>query len=285
MTIQQLCNESQQFLLTRFEHSEARWMVRIIMEQMKGYSLTDLAIKSQDDVSDYFVGKVRAVVERLLDDEPIQYIFGETRFFGLKLKVTSDTLIPRPETEELVELIVKENCHIADLNVLDACTGSGCIALALSRNLPFSRVDAFDYSEGALKVARENADLLKAKMNFFRADALNLRAEKEPRYDIIVSNPPYIADRERAEMENNVLEYEPHSALFVPDSSPLMFYDALVEYALSALKPGGRIYFELNPLYADELAQNMQNQGWNEVLLTQDISRRKRFLSAKLRKH
>lgn len=257
-------------------------MVRIIMEQLKGYTLADIAIKSQDEVSDYITGKVRAVVDRLLADEPIQYIFGEARFYGLKLKVTPDTLIPRPETEELVDMIVQGNADRTDLRVLDACTGSGCIALALSRNLPFSRVDAFDLSDKALAVARENAAALKAKVDFFKADAFNLPPEPSPVYDIIVSNPPYIAERERKDMEPNVLLYEPHSALFVPDAAPLEFYDALNAYALTALKPGGQIYYELNPLHADELALRMRSAGWTDVTVALDIERRKRFLTAKL---
>lgn len=282
MTLRQLCDESQRRLAAHFPDGEARWMVRIIMEQLKGYTLADIAIKSQDEVSDYITGKVRAVVDRLLADEPIQYIFGEARFYGLKLKVTPDTLIPRPETEELVDMIVQGNADRTDLRVLDACTGSGCIALALSRNLPFSRVDAFDLSDKALAVARENAAALKAKVDFFKADAFNLPSEPSPVYDIIVSNPPYIAERERKDMEPNVLLYEPHSALFVPDAAPLEFYDALNAYALTALKPGGQIYYELNPLHADELALRMRSAGWTDVTVALDIERRKRFLTAKL---
>lgn len=280
MNLQQLCNETVNRLSTHYPAGEARWMMRIIMEQLKGWSQADLAIKADSEVSDFFAGKVRGVVERLLADEPIQYIFSEARFYGMSLKVTPDVLIPRPETAELVDMIVRDYGSRDDLCVLDACTGSGCIAIALSRNLPFSRVDAFDISEPALAVARENADKLHARIDLFRADALSLPADDSQIYDIIVSNPPYIAERERAAMEPNVLLHEPHGALFVPDNDPLEFYTALSDYALRALKPGGSLYFEINPLFADQLADWMKSAGWDEVAVSLDMQGRKRFLKA-----
>lgn len=256
-------------------------MVRIMMEYLKGYTTVDLALKGDLEVTSWLERKVCDVTRRLLDDEPVQYIFSRARFYGLDLKVTPATLIPRPETEELVDLIVRREAGRSDLRVLDACTGSGCIAVALYRNLPFARVDAFDISDKALEVARENNDRLRTRINIFKADALKLPAPAAATYDIVVSNPPYISEREMKDMEQNVLRYEPHEALFVPDTNPLCFYHAIAAYAFSALKPGGALWFEINPLFASELAAYMAAAGWEDVTLVADMERKQRFLHAK----
>ncbi len=281
MTLHELCTDAASRLSARFGPGEAKWMVRIMMSELKGYTQADIAIKSADEVSEYLAGKVKSVTDRLLNDEPIQYIFSSTVFYGLTLKVTPATLIPRPETEELVDMIVRRWSGHDDLRVLDACTGSGCIALALARNLPFSRVDAFDVSTAALEVARQNNAALKTSVRFFEADALHLPAPAQPCYDIIVSNPPYIAEHEKASMEPNVLLHEPHSALFVPDSDPLEFYKALAAYAMEALRAEGMLYFEINPLYAAELKKLMETDGWEDVELYPDMQRLTRFLTAR----
>lgn len=259
---------------------EARVTAGIIMESLKGHSATDLIIKADSPVSDYIRTKVDEVIERLLRHEPIQYITGYTTFYGLKLAVDRSVLIPRPETTELVEMIVEEWRDKSDLRVADLCSGSGCIALALARNLPFSRVTAVELSDGAIEVIRENARSLKCDINIVRADVLKMALPYSPQYDIIVSNPPYVLERERSEMEANVLDYEPEMALFVPDDDPLCFYKAINRYAAVALREGGKIYYELNPLEADGLAADMRREGWGDVEITLDISRRKRFLSA-----
>ena len=280
-TLGKLCSHAQQSLAPRFGEGEARWMVRLMMEHLKGYSTVDLALKSDLEVTPWLERKVSEVTSRLLADEPLQYIFSQARFYGLNIIVTPAVLIPRPETEELVDLIVKQASDRSDLRVLDACTGSGCIALALARNLPFSRVDAFDLSPEALEIARENNVALRTSVHFSHADALNLEPLAQPRYDIVVSNPPYIARREEAEMAPNVLRYEPHAALFVPDDDPLCFYRSIAHYACSALVDGGELWFEINPLFARELEAWMRSQGWTEVALLPDMQRKLRFLNAK----
>lgn len=280
MTLKECCDKATARLLEAYPASEVRWMVRIIFEHLKGYTPVDLVIKAQDPVSDFIAGKVSAVVNRLLAREPIQYIFGQAQFYGLKLKVTPDTLIPRPETEELVDMIVREAGERSDLRVLDIGTGSGCIAIALARNLRFPQVSAIDISPRALDVARENARDLRTRINFSCADALALTPPAAPAFDIIVSNPPYIARHEQADMDHNVLDHEPHSALFVPDSDPLVFYHSIARFALKALTPGGRIYFEINPLYAHDLSAFMQSCGWTGINLIPDTYRHIRFLSA-----
>lgn len=234
-------------------------------------------------MSDFVIGKVDAIVNRLLSDEPIQYIFGNTQFYGLTIKVDKSTLIPRPETEELVDIIVKESGLRTDMDILDVGTGSGCIALALARNIPFSHVTAIDLSAEALAVARENAHALKVQIEFRQTDALKMSSPTAPTYDIIVSNPPYICHNEKAAMEANVLNFEPHMALFVPDNDPLRFYHTISSYALPALRPGGKLYFELNPLYATRLKTDMEKKGWDYVDVIRDSNGKYRFLKAKKR--
>lgn len=275
MTVYEVVRKITDRLMPRFGEGEAKAMARIIFENLKGWNPVDIAVKSNEEMTDFMVGKIDGVVSRLLADEPIQYIFGNTDFYGLKLKVTPDTLIPRPETAELVDIIVGENKG-KDLRVIDLCTGSGCIALALARNLLFPEVTATDISDGALAVARENNTALHAGVRFVKADIL----KGEPAggvYDIIVSNPPYIAEKERKAMEPNVLEHEPALALFVPDDDPLKFYRAVLDFAGDSLAPGGKIYFEINPLYADDLKSLSGSLGFTKVELMRDSFGKLRF--------
>lgn len=268
-------------LAPKYGEREAQAMARIIFENLKGWNAVELVIRAEESVSDFIVGRVNEVVERLLKDEPIQQIFGVADFYGMKLKVSRDTLIPRPETAELVDLIVRGNQR-KDLRVLDAGTGSGCIAVALARNLPFPEITAIDISDGALAVARENARTLRCDVRFLKADMLSLPANLpgEP-FDIIVSNPPYIAAKEKGSMEANVLQYEPATALFVPDSDPLKFYLALIGAASAGmLAEGGKLYFEINPLFARELAEITRQAGFAEVTLLRDTEGKERFLTA-----
>lgn len=251
-------------------------MAKIIFENMKGWSPVDVAIKSNEEMTDFMTGKIDKVVDRLVAHEPIQYIFGNTVFYGLKLRVTPDTLIPRPETAELVDIIVKDRAD-KDMRVLDIATGSGCVALALGRNLPFADVTATDINEAALSVARENAKALKVRVDFVEADILKGEPSDAGEFDVIVSNPPYIAESERASMEANVLEHEPAMALFVPDSDPLRFYRAVLEYGNVHLAPRGKIFFEINPLYASELMALAQSSGYADVQLQRDTSGKQRF--------
>lgn len=278
-TLRQLLDSSRASLAPLYDDNEARWMLRIVMEHVKGWDQTELAIRANDEVSDFIVGRVGDAVRRLLAGEPIQYIYGDTYWYGMTLKVTPDVLIPRPETQELVDLIVKENPQ-PDLRVLDVCTGSGCIAVALAKALNFPTVNAIDISGPALAVARENATLQKVKISFREADALTLKADSD-RYDIIVSNPPYVMDSEKARMDRNVLDHEPALALFVPDNDALKFYKAIAGFALDALSEHGELYFELNPLTAEELKKWMEAEGWSDVQLLPDMYGKIRFMVAR----
>ncbi len=278
MKLKDLLYKAQSDLTPRYGEGEAKWMVRTIIEHIKGWNQVEVLLRRDEEVSDFIVGKVEGVVGKLLDNEPLQYILGDTYWYGMTLKVSPAVLIPRPETEELVDMIVKDN-KSSDLKVMDICTGSGCIAIALAKNLAFSTVNAIDISDDALSVAQENAVEQKVSVNFHKADALKLESESG-KYDIIVSNPPYVLEKEKAVMDANVLNYEPHLALFVPDNEPLKFYKPISEYAFESLKENGKLYLEINPLAVDELLELLKSQNWNEVDVYPDIYKKNRFIKA-----
>lgn len=281
MKLKQVVANIKSELEFKYGTRETEWMIRDIMEYLKGYSAVDIVLHGEDEVSLFITTKIKKIIMRLLDNEPLQYILGEARFCGHKFKVTSATLIPRPETQELVDMIVKENPG-SDLSVLDVGTGSGCIAISLARALKFPNVKAIDISPAAIEVARENAQNLKVKIDFIEKDMLQLGgSDDHDMYDIIVSNPPYIAEMERYGMDANVLDYEPATALFVPDDNPLLFYKAITDYACCALKIGGRLYFEINPRYVKELSQYISDNGFSDVNVIKDMQGRNRFITAK----
>ena len=262
-----------------YSTGEIKNIVRIIFENIKNYSQVDIIMNQDEILSQFIKDKVDMILKRLVNHEPIQYIFNEAYFQGLTLKVTPDTLIPRPETEELIDIIVKEN-NQSDLHVLDIGPGSGAIAIALAKSLKFPIVDAIDISQKAIDIAQENAKAHKVKINFFIRDILSVEIPTNSVYDIIVSNPPYITLREKDSMEPNVLDYEPHTALFVPDNDPLMFYRAITHYAVYALNPGGRIYFEINSLYGKETAKLLSDNNFIDVDIIKDMYGLDRFVSA-----
>lgn len=268
-------------LTPHYGADEADAMARVIFEEMLHRSVVDIVLRKDTIISGFMHDKIMKVVSRLLDDEPLQYILGKTRFYGNELVVTPAVLIPRPETEELVDIVVKDWGDRSDLAVLDICTGSGCIAVSLARTLKFADVSAVDLSPEAIAVAKENAARLKVSVDFRRADALALTSNGDDRYDIIVSNPPYVTEREKSAMAPNVLEYEPHMALFVHDDDPLRFYRAIGHYACYALKPDGMLYFEINPLFVDDLKKMLADMGLRDVISLADMTGRQRFITAK----
>lgn len=258
---------------------EAAAMARVIWEHLRGWQPVDVALHGADAAGEATEADIDGILRRATGGEPLQYILGEARFFGLTLGVDRSTLIPRPETEGLVQLVIDDAGERPDLRVLDVGTGSGAVALALARNLRFPHVRAIDISEAALEVARGNARRLKADVDFVRADIF--RCDPAPdSLDIVVSNPPYVLENERAEMERNVLGYEPSSAIFAPDGDPVAFYRAIARVAVKALVHGGRLYFELNPLTAREVAETVSRAGMDNVELLRDIHGRMRYLKA-----
>lgn len=283
MTVSDLRRAAVAALIPLYGRGEAEWMTRLTLEYVTGWSRVDLLVDADKELGEVRVEAVKNIVDRLLKHEPLQYILGYEDFMGLKINVNPSVLIPRPETQELVNIIIDREAKATDLSVLDAGTGSGAIAVALSRNLRFARVTAIDNSDAALEVARSNAERLRTPVTFVNADMLSLASLPGEPFDIIVSNPPYVLDSERAEMSANVLGHEPSAALFVPDSDPLRFYLALARYAAAGgLKPGGRLYFECNPLTIDGLASQLE-ADFDEVETVRDSFGRQRFIIASLR--
>ena len=259
------------------EPHEAQAMIRIICEDVFNYDPVDVALRQESELPEFAQQRVSDIIARLRRHEPLQYVVGSARFHGHKFKVTPAVLIPRPETEQLVDLIVDENTA-SDLRVLDMGTGSGCIAISLARALKFASVDALDVSRDALAVARENADSLKAKVRFFESDML--MPQPAAIYDIIVSNPPYICWSERESMEPNVKDYEPGQALFVPDNDPLLFYKSIAPYAAQSLEKGGRLYLEINQRFGAEVKRLLEENGFDEVRIIDDSYGKVRFAAA-----
>lgn len=284
MTVEEMMREARGRLAAEYGMREAAAMVDEMMLRIKGWDKTATIIHGNETVTDFFKGQVEATVGRLLDGEPIQYIFGKAHFYGMDFNVTPATLIPRPETAQLVDMIVDRYGNDSDLRVLDLGTGSGCIAIALARHLPFPKeVTAVDISEEAIEVARSNSAGLKVKVNFIHGNMLDtdeMVAALGERYDIIVSNPPYIAQREAAGMERNVLEHEPATALFVPDDDPLVFYRAIAVIAEKRLDDKGTLFLEINPLFAKELAAMLREHGFQDVDIEKDMQKADRFIIA-----
>ncbi len=259
------------------EPQEVQAMIRIICEDIFHYDQVDVALRQESELPDFAQERITDIISRLRRHEPLQYIVGSARFHGHRFKVTPAVLIPRPETEQLIDMIVDEN-PASDLRVLDMGTGSGCIAISLARALKFAQVDALDVSRDALAVARENAASLKVKVRFFESDMLS--PQPPARYDIIVSNPPYVCWSERESMERNVLDYEPGQALFVPDNDPLLFYKAIAAYAAQSLERGGRLYLEINQRFGNEVKRLLEGNGFDEVRIIEDSYGKTRFAAA-----
>lgn len=280
MTVTDLKNEILKALTPVVGSGEATAMMREMLYLLKNYSATDIIIYGDRTVLDQSVALAREWTRRVVEGEPLQYILGTAHFMGMELKVSPAVLIPRPETSQLVDLITNEYASKKALSVLDIGTGSGCIAIALARALPYADVTAVDISDAALAVARDNGKRLHTNINFLHDDALNLSINQE--FDIIVSNPPYIAETERNDMEARVYEHEPSNALFVSDANPLVFYRAISLYAVKSLRPGGALFFEINPLFTDELRNMLNQHGWRVIDIIRDYKGNYRFATCKL---
>lgn len=217
------------------------------------------------------------VLERLATGEPYQYIIGEVEFYGCSLKVDKRVLIPRPETEELCELVLTENDQSKPLQVIDLGTGSGCIPIALKSKVPNWTVSALEVDDGALALAKENAALSKLEIIFHQLDLLSTSELPLSTYDIIVSNPPYIAEKEADTIKENVLVHEPHLALFIADVDPLLFYRKMLDLGKKSLKIGGKFYFEFNEKYGTEMRKLMEEKGYSDIRVIKDLSGKDRF--------
>lgn len=276
-----------------YNEREAQAIVRTVLDALFGMSLTDICLGKVTQLSADDTTRLEKIMQRLEKSEPVQYVLGAEWFAGRLFDVAPGVLIPRPETEDLVKWTCdeakekekednskeergKEEKEVSKKgeegphpSILDIGTGSGCIAITVALALPQARVTAWDISTDALTIAAGNAHRLGASVRFEHQDALSA-PDDEACWDVIVSNPPYICDKERADMSDNVLSYEPELALFVPDNDPLLFYRAIARYASKALKPGGRLLFETNTAYAHEVAQVMANEGFTAIEVRND---------------
>ncbi|MFZ4457129.1 MAG: peptide chain release factor N(5)-glutamine methyltransferase [Bacteroidales bacterium] len=244
-------------------------MINQLIQSATGFSRTQLIMHKNSELSPENRQQLLRMLDRLQNSEPLQYVLGETEFLGRSFLVNESVLIPRPETEELVDLIISGNSE-NQCSVLDIGTGSGCIAISLASKLPNVKVEAWDISEDALTVARANAIRNNQDILFKRVDVLSNDFELNS-FDVIVSNPPYVCDHESVNMHKNVLDYEPYIALFVPDGDPLRFYRRIIELATKMLRKGGKLYFEINAVYGKETADLLHENGFSEVKIIKDI--------------
>lgn len=258
-----------------YGNGEARAVTDYVLDVCFGLSKADILCGAVEEMTAEKTAELNKIFGRLTEGEPVQYVLGRAEFSGRWFNVRPGVLIPRPETEELCAWITADSKASASPKVLDIGTGSGCIAITLQLDMPESKVTAWDISADALDVARENAQRLGANVNFVKQDALNAKPEGE--WDVIVSNPPYICEKEKKDMAVNVLEHEPHKALFVPDADPLLFYRAITRLAVQTLNKGGRLYFEINPIYADDTCHMMRAEGMTAVELRSDMYGKQRM--------
>lgn len=274
-------------LSPHYDLREVKAITRLLLEEVCGLTYTQIVMRSDDVLPKEQSQKLTQMAEQLAQGIPVQQVLGYAWFRGRKFGVTPDVLIPRPETEELVDRVVENCVEKSTYNLVDIGTGSGCIALSLAADIKGSFITAVDLSTGALKTAEQNAKSLGINnVRFVQADIL--KEEKEDfstelsteRYDAVVSNPPYICRREAAAMEKHVLDHEPHMALFVPDQDPLLFYRAIARFALRHLNPGGGLYFEINAAYGPETCHLLNELGYRQVTLHKDFDGRDRFVTA-----
>ena len=314
-----------QSLTPLYDAGEAQAIVRTVLDVEYGMTLTDIICGKVNELSADEERKLEEIIIRLQKGEPVQYVLGEADFAGRTFHVEPGVLIPRPETTELCQWIEEDMAGKSTVSsedfsedspqatddarqILDICTGSGCIAITLGLNIPNSEVTGWDISEDALRIAQGNVEMMKAgNVRIGHQDALALPKAAETdnekmkgnddkevvkpkgeaktpstqKWDMIVSNPPYICEKEKADMEKNVLEHEPSIALFVPDENPLKFYRAIAEYASSALKPGGALYFEINPIYEKETRKMLEELGFKDIETKEDAFGKKRMMRAK----
>lgn len=264
-----------------YDTAEAERFFIITLEELKGWNRSKLALNPDEDLIPDEVRQWDEVLQHLKEQKPIQYIFGKAWFYGLEFRVNENTLIPRPETEELVEWIISENKNRKDITILDIGTGSGCIAVSLARNLPDAKVFAIDVSEQALDVAKHNAKANGTNVTFIKEDILSVEALPQ-QFDIIVSNPPYVRHLEKAEIKNNVLQYEPHLALFVEDNNALLFYRTIAQLGKSSLKKEGILYFEINQYLGNETVKMLADSQYQDIILKKDLFGNDRMVKAKL---
>lgn len=291
MTLQELKSKYLIDLELIYPKEEILSFFFLLIHHKAGLTRTDVALSPNQIIpTDDLIFYLDALTE-LQDERPIQYIIGETEFYGLRIKVNNKVLIPRPETEELVDWVLKEfRGQNSEIRILDIGTGSGCLAIALAKHLSHATIYGLDVSKDVIQIAKHNAELNNVKVTFFQQDILNsdimLSLSKhfsEPiQFDIIISNPPYVRELEKHEIQQNVLQYEPHMALFVDDENPLLFYDKIADFAKQSLSSKGMLFFEINQYLGKETSNLLQQKGFKSIELRKDIFENERMIKASL---
>jgi len=290
MTIGELKSRFLNELIQIYPQQEILSFFFILIDHKKGLTRADIALNPNQSIQKEDLDFYLDVLTGLLDEKPIQYITGETEFYGLPFKVNEKVLIPRPETEELVDWILKEFSEKKELNILDIGTGSGSIAISLAKHLPEANICGIDISKHALQIAGQNAKLNKVKVNFIQQDilktdvmlSLSKHLSESIQFDIIVSNPPYVRELEKLEIQRNVLQNEPHIALFVSDENPLLFYDKIADFAKQNLTAKGLLFFEINQYLAEKTTTLLRQKGFKTIELRKDIFGNDRMIKASL---
>jgi len=262
-----------------YHEPELSALCTVIIKSVTGYSRFLQLYKTESQVNAEQAERIVNICKELLTGIPLQYVLGETYFYGCIIRVNQSVLIPRPETEELVDLIIRENKGYKN-NIIDFGTGSGCIAIALAMNLKESSVTGIDISGDAIKIARQNAQLNEVSLSFITGDIFNFRLSSVEKANIIVSNPPYVRHSEKSLMRNNVLDFEPHIALFVPDNNPLMYYKSILNIAEEILLPEGRLYFEINEAFGESMVNLLTEFGYSDIKIINDINNKERIIKA-----
>ena len=282
MTIRHILSEIHRQLAVHYPATEIESFIRILFRHYLNMTPVQIHLSQNNELPAAIGQQILTAIDELKKYRPIQYILGVTEFYGLPFTVTSDVLIPRPETEELVDWIVHKYDRDALLSIVDIGTGSGCIAISLAANFPNANVRAVDISGAALTVARQNALKNKVKVNFLQEDILKdgLTGFESDSLDVVVSNPPYVRLSDQQQMQPNVLQYEPHSALFTPGDDPLIFYRRIAALGIKCLKKQGKIFFEINETFPAEVADILKQYNYSDIVSRKDINGKWRMVSA-----
>ncbi len=284
-TVKDVFAECRAQLKALYDAQEADAIALTVLKEITGQSSAYLKAFPEYQLPIEGQGKMKEVLQELSTGKPLQYVLGHTEFYGLPFKVNPSVLIPRPETEELVEWVLSSGLPKDNINILDIGTGSGCIAISLKKNIPQANVWAIDISTDALKTAKENAALNDVEVNFVKGDILNLTDNSQlatHNYNSIISNPPYVTPTDKILMHTNVTDFEPHTALFVPQDDPLLFYKAIADIAVEKLVKGGLLFFEINESYGSETVEMLRAKLFKSIELRKDMSGRDRMIKAVL---
>ncbi|HTD98098.1 MAG TPA: peptide chain release factor N(5)-glutamine methyltransferase [Mucilaginibacter sp.] len=282
-TVKDVSTEFRRELSALYDVKEVDSLCMLVLAEIADFSSARIKAFPELELTAEQSEKIEQLLARLKTGEPLQYILGHTEFYGLPFKVNPSVLIPRPETEELVEWIISSvgSSQLTAGNILDIGTGSGCIAVSLKKNIKDANVSALDISAKALQTAKENAELNNVDIDFILMDILNFNSEIEiQKFEIIVSNPPYVTLEDKKQMHSNVTDFEPHTALFVPENDPLIFYKAIADFAITNLEKGGLLFFEINENYGEQIVDLLTYKSFKNIELRKDMSGKGRMIKA-----